>query len=234
MSGSHTLDRIKEVGTALAFLLYPLCAGFAFAVHPNLMSLDVDQDIQARITEFHGNSVLHFAHVFMVVAVPLLIVIALHMMHLLHTRAPWWGFVGGLTAISGAVILALDKGALCLTVSAFDTLSEVDFQGLRPGIEAMFQYQGWLWLLRLLPLLPIGFIVLTAGLVRTRVIPRRQSVPMLLGTIMMANPDIDLVGLIATILLGIGFVPYAIHLLRSSRQEAPHQLVLAGSASLAR
>ena len=147
MNGNKSLNHIKGTGTALAFILYPICAGIAFAVHPNLMSLRISHDVQEKITEFHGNQLLHLGHFLMVVAVPLLIIIALHFMNLLQTRAPWWGFVGGVLAIGGAIILAVDKGALCLVTSAFDTLPEADFQYLTPGIEVMFQYKGWLWIL---------------------------------------------------------------------------------------
>jgi hypothetical protein len=220
-----TLDRIKQAGTALAFMLYPLLAGFAFAVHPNLMSLSIDHSIQERIAEFHGNQLLHFGHVLMLLSVPLLIAIAVHLMNLLGERAPWWGFIGGVLAVGGALILAVDKGALCLVPSAFDTLPEADFQALTPGIEAMFGYKGWLGLLSLLPILPVGFILQTIGLVRSKTISRWQSVPMLVGSILMANPDIDIIGLVATIFLGIGFIPYAIHLLKGAR-HASH-LVLA-------
>lgn len=229
MRENKTITQIKRFGTALAFLLYPICAGFAFAVHPNLMSLSISLDIQAKIAEFHGNQLLHFGHFLMVVAVPLLIIIALHFMSLLERRAPWWGFVGGVLAIGGAVILAVDKGALCLVTSAFDTLPEADFVNLIPGIEAMFQYKGWLWILLLLPLLPIGFILQTIGLVCSQAIPRAQSIPMLIGSILMANPDIDIIGMIATIFLGIGFIPYALQLLRSSRQAVVPAFSLAGN-----
>jgi hypothetical protein len=217
MNENKTISQIKRIGTALAFLLYPICAGFAFGVHPNLMSLSISHDVQAKIAEFHGNQLLHFGHVLMVVAVPLLIIIALHFMSLLETKSPWLGFIGGILAISGAVILAVDKGALCLVTSAFDILPETDFANLIPGIEAMFQYKGWLWILWLLPLLPIGFIIQSIGVVRSQAIPRSQSIPILIGSILMANPDIDIIGLIATIFLGIGFIPYALQLLRGSR-----------------
>jgi hypothetical protein len=220
MNEDGKLNQIKRIGTALAFILYPICAGFAFAVHPNLMSLSISHDVQAKIAEFHNNQLLHFGHFLMVVAVPLLIIIALHFMNLLETKAPWFGFIGGILAIGGAVILAVDKGALCLVTSAFDTLPEAEFAQLIPGIEAMFQYQGWLWILWLLPLLPIGFIIQSIGLVKSNVIPRSQSIPILIGSLLMANPDIDIVGLIATIFLGIGFVPYALYLLRISHSFA--------------
>ena len=105
MNENKTINQIKRIGTALAFLLYPICAGFAFAVHPNLMSLSISHDIQAKIAEFHGNQLLHFGHVLMVVAVPLLIIIAIHFMQLLETRAPWWGFVGCILATLGGIVL---------------------------------------------------------------------------------------------------------------------------------
>lgn len=217
MNEPESVIRIKRWGTAAAFILYPLCAGIAFAVHPNLTSFAVSLGIEERIAEFHGNQLLYFGHVLMVVAVPLLIVIALRLMTVLRNDGAWWGFVGGCMAVAGAVILALDKGALCLVPSAFDTLAEADFANLTPGIETMFQYKGWLWILRLLPLLPLGFIVQTIGLVRYKTIPRNQAVPMLAGSILMANPDIDIIGLVATIVLGIGFVPYAVKLIRPGK-----------------
>jgi hypothetical protein len=212
MNASKSVGRLKRMGTMLALVLYPLCAIFAFAVHPNLLSLSIEQDIASRIAEFHGNQLLHFGHFLMVVAVPLLIIVAVHFMKLLCSKSIWWGFIGGVFAITGAVILAVDKGALCLVPSAFDTLSEADFQILVPGIEAMFQKKGWLWLLWFLPLLPVGFVVQTVGLVRSGVIPRRYSIPMLIGSVLMVNPDIDIIGLVATIVLGMGFVPYALQL----------------------
>lgn len=216
MNKNNSLTLVKQYGTALAFILYPLIAGFAFAVHPNLFSLSISHDIQAKITEFHGNQILHFAHVLMIAAVPILIIIAVHFMNLLNEHAPWWGFIGGVIAITGAVILAVDKGALCLVPSAFDTLPKADFLNLAPGIEAMFRYQGWLWLLWLLPLLPIGFIIQSIALVRTHIIPRSQSVSILIGSLLMANPDIDIIGLAASIFLAVGFIPYAVHLLQSA------------------
>jgi hypothetical protein len=44
-------------------------------------------------------------------------------------RGRRFALAGGLTGIIGAVILAGDKGALCLVLSAFDSLPETDFAG---------------------------------------------------------------------------------------------------------
>jgi len=220
MNTSESVAQVKRMGTAVVFFLYPICAGFAFAVHPNLTSLSLQQDIPGRITEFHGNQLLHFGHFLMVVAVPLLIVVAIHFMDLLRSKNAWLGFIGGMLAVTGAIILAVDKGALCLVPSAFDTLSEVDFRSLTPGIEVMFKNKGWLWLLWLLPLLPIGFVIQSIGLVRSNVISRRYSIPILIGSILMVNPDIDIIGLVATIIFGTGFIPYAFRLMQISPKAA--------------
>ncbi len=150
----------------------------------------------------------------MTLAVPLLIVIALHFMNILQDKAVWWGYIGGILAIVGAIALALDKAALCLVPSALDTLPEAEFQAMMPGLKAIFECRGWLRLLRLLPLLPIGFIIQTIGLVSANLIPAWQSIPMLLGSLLMFNPDIDIIGLAATVVLGVGFIPYAIMLVR--------------------
>jgi len=55
MNEYRLLDRTKCIGAALTFIFYPILVGIAFAVHPNLLSLNISHDIQERINEFHGN-----------------------------------------------------------------------------------------------------------------------------------------------------------------------------------
>lgn len=67
------------------------------------------------------------------------VVLTLHFKKLLdHTRLAWWGLVGAALAVLGACLLAADKGALCLTMSAFDTLPENEFAQMMPGLQAIF------------------------------------------------------------------------------------------------
>ena len=66
------LEALKRVGTGLAFILYPVFAGFAFAAHPNLLSLEIGGDVYAKIDNFHNNQLLYFAHFLMLMGVPLL------------------------------------------------------------------------------------------------------------------------------------------------------------------
>lgn len=219
MNQIEIVKRIKKSGLSLAFLLYPLLAGFAFAVHPNLGSLQIETPIAEKIAEFHNNQLLHTGHLLMLAGVPLLICIAVHFMDLLKERAPWLGLIGGVMAVVGAVILAADKAALCLVPSALDTLTEIQFQAMIPGITTMFSYQSGLWVLRLLPILPLGFVLLSIGLLRAKALPLSMSLPVTIGSILMANPDIDLIGLIATFFLALGFFPYAIYLLKNIKVD---------------
>jgi hypothetical protein len=215
MKQIKNVKQLKNIGLAFTLVLYPLFAGFAFAVHPNVFSLQMDIPVATKIAEFHNNQLLHTGHLLMLAGVPLLITIAVHFMSLLEDRSVWWGLIGGIMAVSGAVILAVDKAALCLVPSALDTLPEAQFQAMIPGITAMFAGKGGLWVLQLLPILPVGFAFLSIGLLRAKALPLQICIPILVGSLLMANPDIDLIGLIATACLAIGFFQYALQLLRT-------------------
>jgi hypothetical protein len=104
-----------------------------------------------------------------------------------HTSA-WAGFIGAAIAILGAIILAADKGALCLTMSAFDTLPENVFAQIMPGVLAMFTKQGWLVLLWGILLLPIGFAIQSIALLKTNAFPRWQSILFLIGVLLVGTP----------------------------------------------
>ena len=220
---NQQLEFVKRIGTGLAFILSPLFFGIAFVSHPNLLSLEIGGEVSARVAEFHGNSFIHFGHFMMLLSVPLLIVIATRFMSLLKGRGAWLGFIGGVMAVFGAVMLAVDKTALCLVMSAFDTLPEAEYVQLLPGIEALFQFKGYLAILYLLPLLPLGFLLQGIGLYRARAIPRWQSLALIvamLGLGVSAAVDIDLFGLIATVILAVGWIPLGLGLIRDTGPAA--------------
>ena len=211
------LESVKRIGTGLSFILYPIFAGIAFFAHPNLLSLEIGGEVSAKIAEFHNNPFMHFGHFMMLLGVPLLIVTSTKFMHMLKGRSDWLGFIGAVMAIFGAVILAVDKTALCLVMSAFDTLPEAQFAALLPGIEALFQFKGYLAIIYLLPLLPLGTLIQGIGLYRTNVIPRWQSgalIVSMLGMGISAAVDIDLFGLTANLILILAYYPVGIRLIR--------------------
>lgn len=222
---NQKLESVKRIGTGLAFIAFPILFIITYAVHPDLSSLSMVTDVNVRVQEFHGNALLHFGHVLMLLSAPLLIVVAQKFMNVLKGRGAWLGFIGGVMAIFGAVILAVDKSALCLVPSAFDTLPEEQFAQLLPGIEAMFNYEGWLVLLWLLPLLPIGFAIQGVGLYIARAVPRWQSTLAIIGSLLLANPDIDLIGLVASVILAIAFVPFGIQIIKGKEIEPSEGLL---------
>lgn len=210
---NQNIETVKRIGTGLTFITFPIMFVFIYAAHPNLLSLSPVTDVNAWIAEFHGNSPLHFGHVLMLSSVPLLLIATLKLKDLSKGRGAWLGFIGGALAVIGAVFLAADKGALCLVTSAFDTLPEDQFAQLLPGLEAMFNKAGWLVLVWLLALLPIGFALQAVGLILARAIPRRQSVLLLIGSVLLANPDIEIISLIASVLLAIALIPLGIQII---------------------
>lgn len=213
---NETLESVKRIGTGLAFIVFPIVFIFAFAIHPNLFSFAIVTDVSARVGEFHGNRLMHLGHALMLLTVPLLIVVSLQFMDMLTERGAWLGFIGCVMAVFGAVMLAVDKTALCLVPSALDTLPEAQFTQMLPGLEAMFGFQGWLALLYLLPLLPIGFMMQGIGLYQERAISRWQSVSLIVAMVLLgvsAAVDIDLFGLVASVILTVSMLPIGVRLI---------------------
>ena len=91
--------------------------------------------------------------------------------------------IGASLAIFGAMMLAADKGALCLTMSALDTLPENQFAQFMPGLLAMFSKSGWLVLLWGMVFLPIGFAIQAVALIKSNALPRWQGILFLIGVL---------------------------------------------------
>ncbi|MCK7479496.1 MAG: hypothetical protein M0C28_20730 [Candidatus Moduliflexus flocculans] len=82
-------------------------------------------------------------HALVLLDTALLVVAAVHFMKILSgSRGEWAGFIGAILAVLGAILLAADKGALCLTMSALDTLPDAEFAAMTPGLKAMFAKKG--------------------------------------------------------------------------------------------
>ena len=214
MNENIFLNQIKQIGIGLAFIIFPMLFIFAFAVHPGLLKPHLLSP-EELILRAHDNGLLQFGHVLVTLSTALLIVVALHFMKLLdHSSGAWAGFIGAAIAILGAIILAADKGALCLTMSAFDTLPEKVFAQIMPGVLAMFTKQGWLVLLWGMVFLPIGFAIQAIALLKTHTFPRWQSILFLIGVLLVGTPDgLEIINLSASILMAIAFVPYGIQII---------------------
>ncbi len=139
MEQNQSLLRLKQVGTGMCFVIFPLVWIFAFAAHPNLLAPQFLMGPEELIWRARGNNLLQFAHALVTLNTALLVVISLHFMKLLDsTPMAGAGLAGAAMAILGACLLAADKGALCLTMSALDKLPEKEFIQMMPGLLAIF------------------------------------------------------------------------------------------------
>jgi hypothetical protein len=183
------IERARRLGTAAALLAMPTIFMFAFLTHPGLGSVQLlapaDLILRAR-----GNPVLQFAHALVTLNTALLVVVAVHLQSLLRAgRGAWAGLVGGAMAVLGACLLAADKGALCLTMSALDAVDDTTFTAMMPGLTAIFDKQGWVVLVWGMVLLPLGVAVQSIGLIRARQWPTWQAAMLLAGSLLIAAPD---------------------------------------------
>jgi hypothetical protein len=216
------LARAKRVGTGLCLAVFPLVFVFAFAVHPGLWHPRI-LGPEALILRAHDARLLQFGHVLVTFVPALLIVSALHFMKLVE-RTPWarTGLVGAAIAVVGAILLAADKGALCLTMTALDTVPAREFAPMMPGLLAMFSLHGWMALLWGIALLPVGFAILAVALLKTRALPRWQSALFLIGVLFVGFPDgAEIINLAASLLMAAALLPYGVHLVRGGGRAAP-------------
>jgi hypothetical protein len=217
MDENEALRRLKRMGTGLCFIVFPLVWVVAFAAHPNLLKPQWALGPAELIQRAHGDGLLQFVHALVTVNTALLVVVTLEFMRLLDgTSAARAGLVGAGLAILGACMLAADKGALCLTMSALDTLPEREFAQVMPGLLAIYSFKGWMALVWGLVLMPVGVIVQTAGMLRAKVLPRWQLGLLLASLLFVGFPDgAEIVNLTAALLMTAAMLPYGVRLLRS-------------------
>jgi len=205
------LDSIKRIGTGMAFILFPLLFILAFAFHPHLLSPHMLSPKELVLRARHAD-LMQLGHVLDTFATVLMVVVALRFMKLLDRgSAVWPGLVGAALAIWGVMILAALKGALCLTMSAIDTVPDQEFAQMMPGLLAMFSRKGWMVLLWSIVCLPIGFAIQAIALLKTHAIRRWQGILFLIGIFLVGTPDgLEIVNLTASILMAVALVPYGI------------------------
>ncbi len=211
------IERARRLCTAAALVVMPVIFVFAFATHPGLGSVQLLEPADL-ILRARGNSVLQLAHALVTLDTALLVVVALHLASLLRAgRHAWAGLVGGSMAVLGACLLAADKGALCLTMSALDAVDEHTFNAMMPGLLAIFDKQGWVALVWGMVLLPIGVAVQAVGLLQSGAWPGWQAGALLAGSLLIAAPDgMEIVNLTAALALFAALAPEAVRLARGT------------------
>ncbi len=208
------LSQVLQVGTGAAFILFPLIFVFAFSAHPGLLRPRLLKP-EEIIRRARRNKWLQMGHSLVLLCTALLIAAAIRFLTILSQgSAAWVGLIGGVLAVLGAVLLAADKGAFCLTMSALDTIPEEKFSAMMPGLLAIFSRKGWMKLVWGIVLLPVGFAILAIGLLQVNALAPWQSILFLIGVLLVAVPDgMEIINLSASILMAIAMVPYGIQLI---------------------
>ncbi len=208
------LESIKTKGFAISLIAFPLMLLIGFLMHPNLQKLEPLQTVEQLVGRFHNQPIYHIGHFIVMFAVPVIMIILNNFMKILRGRGKYFGFWGGIIGLFGAFILAVDKGALCLVLSAFDTLPEAQFQQFVPFLSVIVNKAGMLWVVWLLPLLPIGAAIQSIGLFKENFISKWQTICIVTGLLLLNNPDIELISSVGALLMCIGYIPFAIKILR--------------------
>lgn len=211
------LAQVVQIATGIAFILFPLIFVLAFAVHPGLLRPRLLKP-EEIIRRARRNKWLQMGHSLVLLCTALLIVAAMHFWNILSQgSAAWVGLIGAVLAVLGAVILAADKGAFCLTMSALDTVPEEEFAAMMPGLLAIFSKKGWMKLVWGIVLLPVGFAIQAVGLLQTGALPRWQSTLFLIGVLLVATPDgMEIINLSASVLMAIAMIPHGIQLIATA------------------
>ena len=211
------LAQVVQIATGIAFILFPLIFVLAFAMHPGLLRPRLLKP-EEIIRRARRNKWLQMGHGLVLLCTAHLIVAAMHFWNILSQgSAAWVGLIGAVLAVLGAVILAADKGAFCLTMSALDTVPEEQFSAMMPGLLAIFSKKGWMKLVWGIVLLPVGFAIQAVGLLQTGALPRWQSTLFLIGVLLVATPDgMEIINLSASILMAIAMIPYGVQLIATA------------------
>lgn len=202
-----------RIGTGLAFIVMPLVFVFAFSAHPGLFHPRILSPEQL-IDRARGRRLLHAGHALVTINTALMVVVAVHLGRVVARHGGGWAALIGTTlAVLGTIILAADKGAFCLTMSALDELTDQDFAAARPALSAIFAKKGWLWLVWGMVLIPIGFTVLAIAALVTGATSVWVALLLLIGVLFIGVPDgVELINLSAAIVMSAGLVPYGLSL----------------------
>lgn len=208
------IETLKKKGFALSIIAFPVMLLTGFLMHPDLLKMEALQTVEQLVGRFHNQPVYHIGHLIVMFAVPVIIIGLSGIMNVLQGEGRKPGFWGGIIAVFGAFILAVDKGALCLVLSAFDTLPEDQFQQFVPFLNVIVDKAGLLWVVWLLPLLPIGASIQAYGLMRERFISKWQGICIITGLLLLNNPDIEFISSIGAILMCAGYIPWGVRILQ--------------------
>lgn len=209
------IETIKKKGLAISLIAFPFMLLTGFLLHPNLLKMEALQTVEQLVARFHNQPMYHIGHFIVLFTVPVIMIMLISSMNILQGKGKHLGFWGGIIGLFGAFILAVDKGALCLVLSAFDTLPEAQFQEFVPFLGVIVNKAGLLWVVWLLPLLPIGAAMQAFGLMKEQFISKWQGICVIVGLLLLNNPDIELISSVGAFLMCVGYIPWGVKLLQA-------------------
>ena len=204
------IETIRQKAYALSIILFPSMLFVGFITHPNLLAMEPLHTVEQLVSRFHNNPMYHIGHLIVTFAVPVMIIYFVGTMNLLQAKGKRYGFWGGVLGVFGAFILAVDKGALCLTMSAFDTLPEEQFNNFIPYLEVIVSKAGLLFIVWLLFALVIGGILQALGLMKEGVIKKWQGILIIIGLLLLLKPDIELISSVGSALMCMAYIPWGV------------------------
>lgn len=208
------IETIKKKGFALSIIAFPLMLLTGFLMHHDLLKIEALQTVEQLVGRFHNQPMYHIGHLIVMFAVPVIMIALISFMNVLQGKGKSLGFWGGIIGLFGAFILAVDKGALCLVLSAFDTLPEDKFQEFVPFLSVIVNKAGMLWVVWLLPLLPVGASIQAFGLMKEKFISKWQGSCIVVGLLLLNNPDIEFISTIGALLMCAGYIPWGVRILQ--------------------
>jgi hypothetical protein len=208
------IETIKKNGFGISLIAFPVMLLIGFLMHPHLLKLEALQTVEQLVGRFHNQPEYHIGHFIVMFAVPVIMISLISFMNVLLGNGKKPGFWGGIIGLFGAFILAVDKGALCLVMSAFDTLPEDKFHEFVPFLSVIVNKAGLLWVVWLLPLLPIGAAIQALGLLKEKFISKWQTTCIITGLLLLNNPDIEFISSVGALLMCAGYIPWGIKILQ--------------------
>lgn len=79
----------------------------------------------------------------------------------------------------------------------------------------MVDRAGLLWLNWLLVLLPLGAIIQSIGLIKEKRVATWQGISMIVGLLLLNNPDLELISSVGAVLMMLGYLPLGIQVLKA-------------------
>jgi hypothetical protein len=203
---------------ALALLLFPLLCILGFLLHFHSLHgffhftwarppYNAERLFDALVSgRGHG---FFIAHIIVYAAVPFLLVTVLVLSWYLFPHSPWAAVLGAILGVLGSLALA-GVVSSWLSFAAVGKVHPEFYDGARAALVELTNMQGILqWNSIGSYCIFAGLIILAAGLLVNRQFPRWSMICIILGSLLFFFfMDMDNWMLIATILLGIGLLPF--------------------------